>query len=233
LKHLCLPNNHPDAKATIDKILKEEKSTDGGVNPASSIAESDICVNGMFLNYACWFQADENELKSIIDFILAGQMKDGGFNCRFNRSGAVHSSLHSTICVAEGITEYSKQGYTYRLKELQKAEKECVEFMFEHRLFKSHRSGEVIDKKMTMLSYPSRWRFDILRAMEYFKSAGIPYDPRMKDALDLLIKKQRNDGTWPLQAKHTGLTRFDYEKPGHASRWNTLRAMRVMKQYGY
>jgi hypothetical protein len=82
-----------------------------------------------------------------------------------------------------------------------------------------------------MLSYPSRWKYDILRALDYFRTAGIDYDSRMQPALDVLHKKRRKDGTWPVQAKHPGKVHFDMEKTGSPSRWNTLRALRVLKQY--
>ncbi len=82
-----------------------------------------------------------------------------------------------------------------------------------------------------MLSYPSRWKYDILRALDYFQFSGISYDPRMQDALDILKKKRRRDNTWPVQAKHPGQTHFDMEKTGGPSRWNTLRAMRVLKHF--
>ncbi len=98
-------------------------------------------------------------------------------------------------------------------------------------MFRSDKTNEIIDKKMLMLSYPSRWRYDILRALDYFQFASIRYDPRMQDALDRLMKKRRKDETWPLQAKHSGQTHFDMENTGKPSRWNTLRALRVLNQF--
>lgn len=231
LKHLGFPPGHPKISESISLVLRNEKASDGGVNPARSIPQSDVCVNGMFLNYACYFKAEERELQSIIDFVITQQLPDGGFNCRFNRQGAVHSSLHSTISVLEGILEYVSNGYRYRLGELEKISGEARDFLLQHRLYRSHRSGETIDRRMLMLSYPSRWRYDILRALDYFRAARIPYDPRLQPALDILKSKQRQDGAWPLQARHTGQTHFDMEKPGEPSRWNTLRALRVLKEY--
>jgi hypothetical protein len=159
-------------------------------------------------------------------------MKDGGFNCHSNRKGAVHSSLHTTLSVAEGILEYSKSGYKYRTSELQKAEQGSREFILQHRFYKSDRTGKIIDKKMLMLSYPSRWRYDILRALDYFQFAGVDYDNRMDNAIEVLLIKRRKYGNWPLQTKHPGQTHFDMEKSGEPSRWNTLRALRVLKHYG-
>jgi hypothetical protein len=185
----------------------------------------------MFLNYACYFQLPDDALVSIIDFLILEHMQDGGFNCRSNRSGAVHSSLHTTISVLEGILEYKDNGYTYRLPELEKMEAQAREFILQHRLYRSDRTGEIINKRMLMLSYPSRWYYDILRALDYFQSAGVQYDPRMGDALEVLRTKRRKDMKWPLQSRHPGQTHFEMEKTGAPSRWNTLRALRVLKRF--
>ena len=232
LKNFGLSPSNKQCRHTIAMLLAEEKGPDGGLNPSKAIKESDVCINGMGLNYACYFGAEEGELCSIVDFILSQQLNDGGFNCHFNRQGAVHSSLHSTLSILEGIFEYRKNGYPYRVNDLEKVELEAREFILEHKLFRSHRTGEVIDKKMLMLSHPSRWKYDILRALDYFQSAGVKYDNRMDDAVDVLMRKRRADGTWPLQAKHAGQTHFDMEKTGQPSRWNTLRALRVLKHFG-
>jgi hypothetical protein len=212
-------------------IFRDEKGPDGGIRPIGTVQKSDVCINGMLLNYACYFGVAETELESVVDFLLAQHMPDGGFNCMSNRQGAVHSSLHSTISVAEGLQEYAKNGYRYRLSECQKAEAGCRDFMLQHRLFKSDKSGEIISKKMLLLSFPSRWYYDILRALDYFQYARIAFDARIADAVDVLLSKRRKDGTWPLQAKHPGKTHFDMEEGGGPSRWNTLRALRVLNHF--
>ncbi|MCK4567032.1 MAG: hypothetical protein KAU48_06960 [Candidatus Thorarchaeota archaeon] len=231
LKNLSIAQNNSEIKQTLDLIFKFEKGPDGGINPSRTINNSDVCINGMVLNYSSYFGVEEAELKSIVDFLISQHMKDGGFNCHSNRKGAIHSSLHTTLSVAEGILEYSKNGYRYRTSELQKTEQESKEFILQHKFFKSDRTGKIIDKKMLMLSYPSRWRYDILRALDYFQFAGVDYDNRMEHAIAVLLKKRRKNGKWPLQAKHPGQAHFDMEKSGEPSRWNTLRALRVLKRY--
>ena len=232
IKNLGFPSDHPQICESISIILRDQKAGDGGIHPIGTVKQSDVCINGMFLNYACCFKAAQPSLHSVIDFVITQHMPDGGFNCRFNRQGAVHSSMHSTLSVLEGIREYATNGYQYRLTELESIASDAHEFLLQHQLFRSHRTGETIDKRMTMLSYPSRWYYDILRALDYFQAAGIRYDPRIGPALDILKSKQRKDQTWPLQAKHPGETHFDMEKPGKPSRWNTLRALRVLKHFG-
>lgn len=229
LKNLAIAPDHPRIRTAIQFILDHHISEDGGLNPHRELKQSDVCINGMGLNYATYFGMPEQQLHSIVDFILSQRMPDGGFNCRLNRSGARHSSLHSTISVLEGIQEYAMNGYHYRLEELQEAQQTGEAFILLHQLYISDRTGEIIKKEFLRLSYPSRWKYDILRALSYFCLAQKPYDPRMQPAIEVLLKKRRKDGTWPVQAKHPGQTHFDMEQAGQPSRWNTLRALRVLK----
>ena len=228
-------NIHPETlaiKESIDVILNEKRGADGGIKPIGKEQKCDVCVNGMILNYVSYFNAKENLLKSIVDFLLDQIMPDGGFNCQLNRSGAVHSSLHSTISVLEGIAEYEKNGYKYRLDELLHSKRSSIEFILIHNLFLSDRTGKIIHKDFLKLSYPSRWRYDILRALEYFQYEKLAYDERMESALEVLLNKRNKDGTWNVQAKHPGQIHFEMEKAGKPSRWNTLRALRVLKHFG-
>ncbi len=223
----------PEIKETVNMLLETVRGPEGEICEAQEEVRGDLCVNGMFLNYASFFGAAEADLKSIIDFIIKYRMQDGAFNCRITRSGAKHSSVHTTICVLEGIDEFLRQGYVYRHDELKKIAAEAGEFLLQHRLYKSHRTGEVISRQMTMLSYPCRWKYDVLRGLEYFARSGAKYDPRMDDALDLLIGKRRKDGTWPVQNRHPGQVHIEMEKTGRSSRMNTLRAMRVLDAMDY
>ena len=232
LKNLGISNNCKPIKQTLDIIIKNNKNeNDGGIHPIGTVKKSDVCINGMALNYLSYFKTPEKHLKSIVDFLLSQRMVDGGFNCQLNRKGAKHSSLHTTISVLEGIFEYKTNQYTYRLNELLKAEIDSREFILEHKLFKSDKTGEIISKKMLTLSYPSRWRYDILRALDYFQSAKIEYDERIDDAIDILLKKRNKENTWNLQGNHPGQTHFEMEKVGKQSRLNTLRALRVFRHF--
>lgn len=231
LKHLGITQHHKHIQQTLALILQTLKGPDGGIYPVHTKQRSDVCINGMFLNYAAYFGVKEDDLKSIVDFLLTEHMLDGGFNCYSNTKGAKHSAMNSTLCVIEGILEYTRNGYQYKLEALQAAEMQSREFLLKHHLFRSDKTGLIIDKKMLMLSYPSRWKYDILRVLDYFHFAGVAYDARMADAIEVLLKKQRADHRWPLQAKHSGQTHFNMEKAGSPSRWNTLRALRVLQHF--
>lgn len=232
LRNLCIDPRNTLIRESIDIIARTEKGLDGGINPSKEIKDSDVCINGMFLNYASYFGIDESLLTSVVDFILSQKMRDGGFNCRLNRSGAKHSSLHTTLSIAEGIAEYRMQGYTYRLDELKRAERSCHEFIMLHQLFLSDRTGKIIHPDFLRLSYPRRWRYDILSALDHFQHAGVAWDLRMQAAIDVLLSKKNKNSTWNLNAKHAGQTHFEMEKAGKPSRWNTLRVLRVLQHFG-
>lgn len=233
LRNLCLSPDNPDVKETIDLVLRDNKAADGGIRLGPSTSDhGDLCVNGMFLNYASYFQTLEQKLRPVIDSILAEIMPDGGFNCRTTRSGAKHSSFHTTICVLEGFTGFLTAGNTYRKKEIEAAVQSSVEFILLHRLFLSDHTGLIIDKKFLQNTYPCRWRYDILRALDYFQYAGVARDDRMEPALSVLLKKRNKDGTWNNLAAHPGAVHFVMEKAGQPGRWNTLRASRVLKHFG-
>jgi len=231
LRNLCIAPDNRLIKESIDLILKYEKGQDGGILPIGLDQKCDVCLNGMFLNYASYFKTEGDYLKSIIDFILSQLMSDGGFNCRFNRFGAKHSSLHSTLSVLEGITKYENNGFKYKLGELLKVKQSSIEFILTHKLFISDRTGEIINKDFLKLSFPGRWRYDILRALDYFQYAKVDYDKRMMDAIEILLKKRTRENIWKLQANHPGQFHFHMENVGKPSRWNTLRALRVLKYF--
>ncbi|MFZ1705968.1 MAG: hypothetical protein WAT79_16605 [Saprospiraceae bacterium] len=228
-------NIHPKNKTiqeTIKMVLDNSKAEDGGLRlgPSTS-AYSDICVNAMFLNYASYFLIEEKKLFSIIDSILREIMPDGGFNCRTTRSGAKHSSLHTTLSVLEGLTEFQKFAYSYRSNEISTALKSAREFVLIHQLFLSDRTGEVIHKDFLNFPYPCRWKYDILRALDYFQYSGCSWDKRMLPSIEVLLKKRNIENTWKMQSKYPGKEHFEMEKAGKPSRWNTLRALRVLRHF--
>ncbi|MBK6265349.1 hypothetical protein JKA74_09890 [Marivirga sp. S37H4] len=232
LRNLNLSPNHKLVKESIELVLNTSKAKDGGIQLGpSTFHRSDVCVNGMFLNYASYFNAPEKELKSVVDSLLNEIMPDGGFNCRTTRSGASHSSLHSTISVLEGLLEFQKAGFIYRKDDISNAIKSAEEFILIHRLFLSDRTGRIIHKDFLKLSYPSRWRYDILRALDYFQKAETKWDNRMEEAVMIILKKRNKDGSWNMQAAHPGEVHFIMEQAGKPSRWNTLRAMRVLQHF--
>ncbi len=231
LRHLNISPRVPEVRRALDLIFEHEKQSDGGIGPKNKASISDVCVNGMMLNTATYFGVAESKLKSVVDFLLSQHMSDGGFNCRSNHGKPVHSSLHSTLSVLEGIHEYCLHAYRYRREELTMAAEASREFILMHRLYRSDKSGNIIKSAFLQFCFPPHWYYDVLRAMDYFQNANVKYDQRMDDALDLIQSKQNGDGRWTLARPHAGQVYFHMEKVGLASRWNTLRALRVLQHY--
>ena len=230
LRNLEIRPDQAQIQESLKIALKLSLDKDGGLNISRGNLPADVCVNGMILNFASYFQAEEKPLNQIVDYLLKMQMSDGGYNCSHYRGGK-KSSVHSTLTVLEGLLEFKRQGHQYRLSEIEEAEKDAQEVLLKRHIFKSMDGEKILDHKMTMLSHPDRWKLNVLRALDYFRKTELPWDDRMNDALEIVLKKRRSNGSFPVQAKHTGEVHFDMEKTGSDSRWNTLRALRVLKFY--
>ncbi len=229
LRRLGLPQDDPRVQLPCHLFIEEALWHDGGINISRSLGRSETCVTGMVLGLLSWFKVQDPRREQIVNYLLAEQMIDGGWNCqRF--AGAVHSSFHTTINVLEGLREYVKEGGR-RSAEILEAEARGREFFLNHQLYRSHRTGEVVHPTFTRFSFPPRWYHDVLRTLDYFQASNAPYDERLEDPIGLVKKKQRKDGRWNLQNRHTGQTFFEMEKTGKPSRWNTLRALRVLNWY--
>jgi len=186
--------------------------------------ETEPCINGVALTVAAYFGRGG---APIVDTLLAGQLADGGWNC-WAEYGARVASLHSTICALEGLRDAERAGAgDPRLAEaLQRGE----QVLLERRLLFRKSDGAVIDPRFGMASYPVRWFYDSLRALEYFRRADIR-DERLADAVELLRAKQLPDGRFPYENRHEGPVLFEMEgeSEGDPSRWVTLRALRVLR----
>ncbi|MBL0345250.1 hypothetical protein [Candidatus Villigracilis affinis] len=227
LRLLGLRPNHPQAKRACKIFLDEGYYTDGGINFFSySWKYSETCVTSMILALLTYFRSPDERIHNIASYVIGEQMPDSGWNCE-SRKGATHSSFHTTISALEGLFEYECL-FPEKKKIVSKVRARGHEFLLAHRLYKSHRTGKVFDTKMTTMPFPPRWKYDFIRALDYFRACDAPRDERMSDAIELLKSKQKKDGTWPMNSGMSGRKYFDLEKAGKPSRWNTLRALRVL-----
>jgi hypothetical protein len=231
LRNLGLDPRHPAAVETVAMILRDERHRDGGLDPTRGERGSDVCVNGMALDYATYFGGAASGLVSLVDFLLAHRMVDGGFNCRDLRAGTSHSSVHTTLSVIEGITGYERNGYEHRLDELLEARAAAVEFLMRHRLYRSERTGTIMRSDFVRLHHPARWYFDVLRCLDAFVAAGVPDDDRLSDALAVLYARREPDGRWPVSRAYPGQTHVPPPPAGSPNRWVTLIALRVLAAY--
>lgn len=204
---------------------------DGGINfYARRYSRSETCISSMVLALVSWFRLADPRVDQLAQHVIAQQMADGGWNCRATEgyAGATHGSFHTTISALEGLLEYERFR-PHTAQAAREAQARGREFLLLHRLYKSHRTGLVVKSAMTRLAFPPQWHFDILRGLDYFRASGAARDERLSDALGLIEKKRTAEGTWLLENVYSGKTHFTMETKGRASRWNTLRALRVLR----
>jgi hypothetical protein len=154
-------------------------------------------------------------------------MPDGGWNCR-RPLGATHSSMNTTISVLEGLHHLALLR-PRRARTIQAALRRGREFLLAHRLFRSHRTGNIIKSDFTRFVFPPRWHYDVLRALDHFHAVNAPRDPRLTEAIEMVHERRGKDGRWSLPHAYRGKSYFTMEQVGKPSRWNTLRALRVLR----
>jgi hypothetical protein len=194
--------------------------------------EVEPCINGQVAMVGAYFGQD---VRGIIERLLSEQLPDGGWNCEApNRS--TRSSFNTTICVLEALLEHERAGG--RTSEVIQARLRGQEYLLERRLMRRRSTGEVIERdrkggtSWTRFAFPTWWHYDVLRGLEYLRNAGITPDECLAEAIELVASRRETDGRWPLDTQYPGVMPVEMnEGEGRASRWNTLRALRVLRWY--
>jgi hypothetical protein len=188
--------------------------------------EVEPCINGRVIAIGVYFGQNMNAL---VDRLLSEQLADGGWNCEAE-NGSVRSSFATTINVLEGLLAHERA--TGGSTESAAARRRGEEYLLERKLFRRRSTGDTVDASWLQFSFPTRWHYDVLRGLDYFRSVGAPPDPRLDEAIRLLRSRQQPDGVWLLENQHKGRVHFELENGENApSRWNTLRARRVLRWY--
>ena len=188
--------------------------------------EVEPCINGMVVALGACFDQD---VDAVVMRLLGEQLDDGGWNCEAE-NGSVRSSFATTINVLEGLLAYERAGHASN--ELVVARRRGEEYLLERHLMRRKSTGEIVDPAWLQFSFPARWHYDVLRALDYFCAVGDKPDPRTGEASALLRSKRQADGTWLMENTHPGAVHFALEDgDGQPSRWNTLRALRVLRWY--
>ena len=225
-RDMGMPPDRPETSRACALLLDHGHKRDGGINYDWG-SRGETCITGMVLSLLSYFEYDDFRLDSVADHLLDQQMPDGGWNCQ-RPYGATHSSVHTTISALEGLWLYELHRQR-KVRRVREAQKRGREFLLMHRLFRSDRTGEIIKQVFLKFSFPPRWHYDVLRGLDYFQAVNAPRDERLSDAIDVLQQNRSADGRWPLQHVFKGKTFFELERLGAPSRWNTLRALRVLK----
>ncbi len=195
--------------------------------------EIEPCINGQVAAVGAYFGED---VRGIIDRLLGEQLPDGGWNCEAE-NGSTRSSFNTTICVLEALLEFERA--VGGCPEVTLARQRGQEYLLERRLFRRKSSGEVIERDRkssavwTNFAFPTWWHYDVLRGLEYLRRAGVAPDERAAEAVELVASKRDDDGRWPLETRYPGPMLIETDEgEGMPSRWNTLRALRVLDWYG-
>ncbi len=227
LRYMEMRPSHKVYQHAIKRLLKELWNLPEQVKRGR---HQGMCIAGMLLSMASYGHIKDSKLDEIVNYILTYRMNDGGWNCQWDKIPVPHiSSVHTTLSVLEGIRDYLDQGYTYKAFELKRAMQGGIEVLLDRELYKSFKDGSPIFSSVIKAAYPPRWKYDILKALEFLVSIQYPYDPRMDDAIDILKKKMHG----PLMrrgSRHAGSVHFTLEHETYG-RFNTLRMLKVLKQY--
>jgi hypothetical protein len=198
--------------------------------------EVEPCINGRTVAIGAYYGVD---ITSVVTRLLGEQMADGGWNCE-QENGSTRGSFHTTIEVLEGLTEYDRAKGGGSMPEVAEAVTRGQEYLLQRRMFRRLSTGERIEKDRvtgaaaawTQFSHPTFWHYDLLRGLDYLRAAGVTPDERAAEAVEVVRDKQDAEGRWPLENPHPGDLHFPIDDgEGEPSRWNTLRALRVLKWY--
>ena len=224
LKDLGLDPASKQARQMIDRVDKGLVFKPLNNRPFLH-GETEPCINGRILGIGSYFKEPNDALANQL---LGEQLEDGGWNCEAPKSR--RSSFHTTICVLEGLLEYERAGR--KSAAVTKARKRAENYLLERRMFRSLRTGKVIEKRWLRFSFPTFWHYDVLRGLDYLRNAGIKPDSRVDEAIEVVIECCHQNGRWPLNLLHPEHIPLEMETHvGGASRWNTLRALRVLRWY--
>ena len=229
LRRLGLAPSNDGAISGSERLLDDATWVEGGVSYWWGGDLAERCVNGMVLSLVSYFEVRDPRADSIAELLLSAVMPDGGWNCR-DHQGAKHSSFHTTISVLEGLTEWQRR--TGR-SDADDAIARGHEFMLDHRMYRSHRTDDVINEAWTSFHFPPRWHYDVLRGLDHLQDVGAVPDPRAADAIELVRSRRRPDGRWAKGPQYSGDTFFTLEPGRVPGRWNTLRALRVLKWWDH
>jgi hypothetical protein len=186
--------------------------------------EVEPCINGRTIDTGAYFGVD---VSAIVERILGERLADGGWNCEAE-NGSVRTSFDTTINVLDGLLSFERA--TGGSAAVAEARRGGERYLLERGLFRRKRTGEVVNPAYLDFAFPHYWHYDVLRALDYFRRSGAEPDQRMAEAVEVVRSKRQPDGRWLLDRIHPGRVHFDLEGDvGTPSRWNTLRALRVLK----
>ena len=229
LRRLGIDPDAPQTRAAIARVRDGVVWREWGDLPFFH-GEVEECVNGGVLALAAYFGELGPGSDRIIERLLQEQLPDGGWNCEPVEE-STRSSFDSTLCVIEGLAAYERS-VPGAPPEIAASRRLGEEYLLERGLFRRRSTGEIVLPRYANLKFPPYWTYDVLRSLDYFRSTHEQPDPRVADAVELVVSKRGDDGRWLAGTPWRGEVFFAVDAPeGEPSRWNTLRALRVLRWF--
>ena len=217
------PASEP-ARRAIDRVC--ESVTWGAEFGSSPFFEGEVepCINGRVVGLGAYFNQRSDRL---VERLLSEQLADGGWNCEAER-GSVRSSFHTTLCVLEGLLAFEQAfGASPAVTD---ARARGEEYLLQRRLLRRRSTGAIIDPVWTQFVFPPLWHYNVLRALDYLRSAGPRPNERVDEAINIVLQRRQQDGRWLLEARHKNTLFEELAGPvGAPNRWITLYALRVLR----
>lgn len=224
LREMGVDPSSDDVRRAIERVKQHLTFESLGNRPYFD-GETEACINGAILAIGSYFG---ERCDAVVDRLLSEQLADGGWNCEAPPS--TRSSFNSTIRVLEGLLEFEHRwGATDAITS---ARDKAHEYLLERKMLRRRSTGDIIERKWTRFTFPTTWHYDVLRGLDYLRSAGVEPDERAAEAIGVVKARRHQNGRWPMNHLHPDRLKFSLEpETGRASRWNTMRAMRVLNWY--
>ncbi len=227
LKILGLPAFNSQALTGCERLFMKGIYKGQEIRFSRNQGAQDLGVTGIVLSLCCFFGYHNEDIHGITEYIISQQRDEDNWLPDGSPASKTYT-FETTLIILEALLQYQLR-YVSTGSKLINAQAKGQEFLLKHNLFLNN--GKPIKEKWTTFSFPPYWFYDVLTALDYFQMFKQNRDKRLQAGIDLLIEKQNRTGTWNLGAKHPGKTYFDMERAGVPSRWNTLRALRVLKWF--
>jgi hypothetical protein len=227
LRRMGLDPDNPRAQKACQQLLEGGYKENGAISFAKTVSTIDLGVAGLVLSVLAYCGYPDPRVHTNVEFLLDQQLTDGSWLPEPDLV-RLQYIFAATILILEGLCEYEKR-YPGSATQVIDAQARGREFLLQHHIYKSRDKHDIVDPKFTRFSFPPRWHYDVLVALDYFQDCDADKDERLNDAIELVKSKRKKDGRWNLQNRHPGKTYFEMEEVGQPSRWNTLRALRVLK----
>jgi hypothetical protein len=226
LRDLGLDPASAPARAAIDLVRRHVTWGPGFGDSPFFEGEVEPCINGRVVALGAYFGVRSDRL---VDRLLHEQLADGGWNCEAER-GSVRSSFHTTLCVLEGLLAFEEAFGAASL--VTESRRRGQEYLLERRLLRRLSTGDIIEPAWTRFAFPPLWHYDVLRALDYLRAAGVPPDGRVEEAIAIVRERRQGNGRWLLDVRHRDTLHEEMAGPvGAPNRWITLRALRVLDWY--